>query len=252
MKTYILIVLLSLLVSACSVNNIEANKQDIHVYILIGQSNMAGRAPVVAQQFNVIDDTLLLDAEGQWQLANNPLNRYSSIRKKMSMQKLGIGYAFAKTMQAQLATQQPSAKIGLVVNAKGGSSIVEWQPSEFFYQEVLRRAKQAQQTGTLKGILWHQGESDFEDADYLPKLVALVNNLRADLQHPTLPFVAGQIHDTPLINHQIAALPSHLACTGYVSSAELTAMDRWHFDNDSMLKLGAGYAETMLKIQQQK
>ncbi|WP_158972176.1 sialate O-acetylesterase [Paraglaciecola sp. L3A3] len=225
------------------------NQQDLHVYLLIGQSNMAGRAPLLAEQYNVLENTLLLDAKGQWQLATNPLNRYSSIRKNLVMQKLGVGYSFANTLLQDLSKRQPQVKIGLVVNAKGGSSISEWQPDKHFYQQALQRVRQAQQTGTLKGILWHQGETDFEDTDYLNKLVSLVNNLRADLNLPELPFVAGQINQTELINQQIAQLPKQLKFTDFVSAKNLTAMDRWHFDNDSMLLLGEGYAKKMMKIQ---
>jgi hypothetical protein len=264
MKNVFLPLLACTFLSACSISSRTANNQEInqssqkyyqghkqglHVYILIGQSNMAGRAPLTAEQYNAIDNTFLFDLNGQWQLATNPLNRYSSIRKNIGMQKLGVGYSFANTMNNSDFYQAQKAKIGLVVNAKGGSSIKEWQPDKHFFKEAVKRIKQAQQTGVLKGILWHQGESDFEDADYLNKLTKLVKDLRDELNLADLPFVSGQINNSPLINQQIAELPNQLDSTAYVSSAGLTAMDRWHFDNDSMQKLGKGYAEAMLKLQ---
>jgi len=43
--------------------------------------------------------------------------------------------------------------------------------------------------GTLKGIIWYQGETDYTDKDYLPKLVQFVKDLRATLNVPTMPFI---------------------------------------------------------------
>lgn len=69
--------------------------------------------------------------------------------------------------------------IGLVVNAKGGTKIEQWEKGTRFYKEAVLRAKEAQATGTLKGILWHQGESNARNPeDYLKKLEKLVENHR--------------------------------------------------------------------------
>ena len=62
------------------------------------------------------------------------------------------------------------------------------------------------------------------------------------------PFVAGQINDVELINEQIKKLPVAVPYTGFASSEGLHAMDRWHFDTESMKLLGKRYAEEMLKI----
>ena len=221
-------------------------KKDLHVYLLIGQSNMAGRAPIAEAAAKDLERCLLLNATDEWEIAKNPLNRYSTIRKGLGMQKLNPGYSFAKAMKKA----DPKATIGLVVNAKGGSKIEEWAPDKRFYQDILKRAKAAQKTGTLKGILWHQGESNSSDSgSYLPMLKALVENLRKDLKLPGLPFVAGQIKEGEKINDEIAKLPGALPHTGVAPAKDLKTMDRWHFDADSMIKLGERYAREMLKLQ---
>jgi len=222
-------------------------KENLHIYLLIGQSNMAGRAPITKEQEGVISNCYLLNGELQWEPAQNPLNRYSTIRKGLNMQKLNPGYSFAQAM----LKNQKDISVGLIVNAKGGSKIEQWKKGTRFYKDALKRAKEAQKAGTLKGILWHQGESDNKDPDgYIDKLEKLVKDLRRDLKSPKLPFVAGQVNKVEEINKQIAQLPETLPHTGYVSSENLKAMDRWHFDNKSMLLLGEGYAKEMLKIQQ--
>jgi hypothetical protein len=221
-------------------------KDKLDIYLLIGQSNMAGRAPFTEDEAGPIENAYLLDAKGEWVPAKNPLNIYSSIRKGAGMQKMNPGYLFTKTM----LKQSDGHAIGLVVNAKGGTKIEQWVKGTNFYNDALKRARQAMESGTLKGILWHQGESDEKTPDgYLEKLVSLVEDLRKDLDAPNLPFVAGQVNNVPEVNEQIAKLPTKVKQTSYVSSEGLKCMDRWHFDAPSMRLLGERYAEEMIKLQ---
>ena len=222
-------------------------KDDLHIYLLIGQSNMAGRATIPEDDAGIIERTYLLNDQDEWVPATNPLNRYSTIRKELSMQRLGPGSSFARAM----LKQQDDVAIGLIVNAKGGSRIEEWEKGTHFYQEAVRRTRAAQNAGTLKGILWHQGESNKgrKSEGYLAALATLIENLRADLGDSALPFVAGQVNDLPEINQQIARLPERVAATGFIRSEGLETTDRWHFDTKSVEKMGRRYAEEMRKLQ---
>jgi predicted TIM-barrel fold metal-dependent hydrolase len=229
-----------------AVSAYDGPREKLHVYLLIGQSNMAGRAPIAEDDAGVIDRCFLLNADDQWEPAQNPLNRYSTIRKGLGMQKLNPGYTFAKAMLAA----NPDISIGLVVNAKGGSSIEQWGPKSNFYREARRRAKQAAKTGVLKGVLWHQGESDVKAPEgYQDKLVDLIASLRGFLQMSELPFIVGQINNAPVINDQLAKLPERVHASGCVSSEGLKATDRWHFDAPSVKLLGERYAQEMLTVQ---
>lgn len=228
-------------------------KEHLHIYLLIGQSNMAGRAPFSQQEAAVIPRCYLLDGDDQWVPAKNPLNSYSTIRKDLGGQKMNPGYTFSKTM----LEKDKRISIGLVVNAKGGTKIEQWKKGTHFYNEAVRRTKKAQETGVLKGILWHQGEGNVSNAEqYLGELSALIANLRTDLGDPNLPFVAGEIlypkslsRDQNPINNQIAMLPNAVPFTGVASAQGLTLQDYAHFDAKSMKLLGERYAEEMLKIQ---
>lgn len=220
--------------------------QRLDVYLLIGQSNMAGRAPFTDAESKPIERCFLLDSSGVWEPASNPLNRYSTIRKDISMQKMNPGYTFVQTMLAE----DESVKIGLVVNARGGSSIEEWAAGTPYYQDALKRVSEALKTGTLKGILWHQGEANVNNPEnYIDKLTELVTRFRNDLDMPQLPFVAGQIDGVDAINDQIAMLPDRLPYTGYVRSEDLVIFEEWHFDAASVKLMGQRYAEEMLRIQ---
>lgn len=225
---------------------VDVPKEKLHIYLLIGQSNMSGRAPFTEEEAAAIPRCFLLNGEDKWEPATNPLNRHSTIRKGLGMQKLNPGFTFAPRM----LENNPGISLGLVVNAKGGSKIEEWGKGTKFYSEAIRRAKAAQETGTLKGILWHQGESNEGNPDgYLEKLENLVKDLREDLGTPDLPFVAGQVNKLDSINQQIAELPEKIDSTGFVNSEGLKTMDRWHFDAESIKMLGERYAEQMLKLQ---
>lgn len=220
----------------------EAHKEAFHVYLLIGQSNMAGRAPIGEAEAKPIPGVYLLDAEDDWEPASNPLNRHSTIRKGLGMQKLNPGYSFARAM----LDSNGENRIGLVVNAKGGTKIEQWAKDTRFYKEALRRALAAKETGTLKGILWHQGESNHGNPEgYAEKLARLVEDLRQDLGIEHLPFVAGQIIGPSKINDEISQLPDLIPNTAVASSEGLETYDRWHFDAESTKELGRRYASAV-------
>jgi len=230
-------------------------KERLHVYLLIGQSNMAGRAPFSEEESGVIDRSYLFNDKDEWEPARNPLNIYSTIRKKAKMQKMNPGFTFSKAM----LDRRRGVSLGLVVNAKGGTRVEQWAKGTEFYAEAVRRARKAAASGVLKGILWHQGESNSSaPGTYLERLSDLVRNLRRDLNEPNLPFVAGQVFYHPekkphskAINDVIAALPGAVPFTACVESKGLTTFDNTHFDGNGMRHLGRRYAEAMLALQSQ-
>jgi predicted TIM-barrel fold metal-dependent hydrolase len=220
--------------------------ENLHLYLLIGQSNMAGRAAIPEDAAGIIDRCYLLNDKNEWEPARNPLNLYSSVRKGAGMQKLGPGYGFVRKM----LEQDKNLRIGLIVNARGGTEIDQWLGKSELYWGARKRTKAALRNGTLKGVLWHQGEGDQKAADaYLGKLQTLVANLRSDFNDPNLPFIAGQIHNGPAINAQIAKLPETTHATAFASADGLTTTDGTHFDTRSQLLLGERYADQMIRIQ---
>jgi Carbohydrate esterase, sialic acid-specific acetylesterase len=226
-----------------TVNLYRGPKEKLHVYLLAGQSNMAGRSPLGQDDMGVIQGCYLLNGEDSWEPAKNPLNRYSTVKKENTPIEMNPGYLFAKT----ILEHYQGISLGLVVNARGNTSIEEWAKGTSLYNEAIRRTRIAQKTGVLKGILWHQGENNANDANYLEKLKTLISNLRNDLDEPNLPFVAGQVNGQSPVNDLIAKLPEAMPVTGFVSSVGLTG--DIHFDAKSMKVLGQRYAEVMMKIQ---
>ncbi|SHH02278.1 Peptidoglycan/xylan/chitin deacetylase, PgdA/CDA1 family [Flavobacterium fluvii] len=224
----------------------------MEVYLLIGQSNMAGRGTVDAQSQNTSVDILMLDKTNNWVGAKDPVH--------FDRPAAGVGPAvsFAQAM----LQDKPNTQIGLIPCAWGGSPIKVWQPGakyfdNFPYDEAIARAKIAMQKGVLKGILWHQGETDNNPKKmevYLEKLKTLVGNLRRDLNAPNLPFVAGEIgyfNKVNNINEVINKLPAEVENTAVVSAKDLTDRgDQLHFDTPSARELGKRYAVAMKNLEQ--
>lgn len=245
---------------SCGIMFVKAQKAKVdsnfHVYLLIGQSNMAGRGKVDEESKKEDQWILMLNKENKWVAATDPVHF-----DKPESVGVGPAISFAKEMLGA----NKKVKIGIIPCAWGGSSIKVWQPgAEYFkvnhpYDEAIGRTKIAMQQGVLKGILWHQGESDNDSAHasiYLNKLQVLVNSLRTDLQQPKVPFVAGEIgyfNKTDFINKVIHQLPQKVSNTAVVSAKELTDNgDRLHFDTPSARELGRRYAAEMKRLQGSK
>lgn len=244
------IILLSCFFHACkgqAVGTAESS-ENLQIFLLIGQSNMAGRAEIEKQDMDTLENVYLYSGSG-WEKAGNPLNKYSTIRKDLQFQKLGPGYTFAREMAENLQNQN----VGLVVNVRGGTAISEWMPGTHFYNEAVNRTKAALKNGMLRGILWHQGESNIEDtATYMGDLEVLIGSLRSDFNMPALPFVAGQLsEDKPAragFNNMIIQLPDKVSSTAVATSMGLSTFDDTHFDSESQRELGRRYALEMLKL----
>ena len=237
----------------------ESVPSTFDLYVCIGQSNMAGRATLTPEVMDTLQNVYLLNDKGNFEPAVNPLNRYSTVRKDLSMQRLGPAYGFAKEM-----TRKTKRPLGLVVNARGGSSInsLLTGSKDGYYEEALSRIRIAmKQGGVLKAILWHQGEADCSNPEaYKQKLISLVKDLREDLNMPDLPVVVGQISQwnwtkreagTVPFNQMIKKVSSFIPHSDWVSSKGLG----WykdekdpHFNTEAQLLLGKRYAKKVLKF----
>lgn len=253
MSRYFLILVIAIIttVTATAQQTVDSN---FHLYLLIGQSNMAGRGAVDAESKLVNAQIWMLDSLNHWVPATDPVH--------FDKPSAGVGPAvsFAKNMLGD----NKKIKIGLIPCAWGGSPIKVWEPGATYlnahpYDDALTRTKIAMQTGVLKGILWHQGESDNDSARatvYLQKLKVLINRLRTGLQSLNLPFVAGEIghfNKTDIINAVINQLPGEVQHTAVVSANGLVEKgDKLHFDTPSAREMGKRYAAAMLQLQAEK
>ena len=236
-----------------------AQEPPLWLFVLAGQSNMAGRGEVEEIDRTPHPRVFALTSVMEWAPAKEPLHF-----DKPDIVGVGPGFAFGKA----LAEKYPDVRIGLIPTAVGGSSIRAWQPHTIHEQtgaypwdDSLYRTWRVLATteGELKGIIWHQGESDAADYrdQYEDALVDLVERFRAEYQDPELPFVAGELADFyhqnreggDVINTAINALPGRLGNTAVVGFKEATSKpDGTHFDAASERELGRRYAAAMAEL----
>lgn len=260
---FMLAFLLALLCSCCLTSAQEkAVSDEYDVFLLIGQSNMAGRGYMTEKDKEVFDkNVFILNDAGEVVPATNPLNQYSSIRKGMSIQRINPGFSFSKKI-----AKKTKRKILLVVNARGGTTLSQWskgEGGEGYYEEAVRRTKLAMQYGNLKAILWHQGCGDSKKTDvYLDKLAVFVLNLRTDLG-ADVPFIAGELgqwrSNVAAFNEMIHSISEYIPDSDWVSSdggVPIASPDPEgkpnmkdpHFDRKSLIIIGKRYADKVLKM----
>lgn len=229
-----------------------------HIYILVGQSNMAGRGPMTdALKAEEDPRVLMLNKSNEWVLAKHPMHF-----DKPGIVGVGPGFSFG----IKMAKANKKVRIGLVPCAVGGSPIDHWLPGAYDaatkthpYDDAVIRIKEAMKAGIIKGIIWHQGESDSEPEmakGYLDKLTELIGRMRNLIGNPNIPFIAGELGTyRPVyanINQVIVELPQKVPYTAVVSSEGLADKgDTIHFDGPSAEELGKRYAVKMLQVQKQ-
>ncbi|KAJ9560175.1 hypothetical protein OSB04_005335 [Centaurea solstitialis] len=166
------------------------------IFLLAGQSNMSGRGGVVnltwdgyiPPESSSNPAVLRLSANLTWERATEPLHRDIDVAKVCGV---GPGMAFANSL---LRKDSSVGVVGLVPCAIGGTNISQWARGGVLYNEMIRRANAAVGGGgTIRGLLWYQGESDtltLEDAEaYGSRLRRFFANVRSDLHLPLLPII---------------------------------------------------------------
>ncbi|SMB80759.1 protein of unknown function DUF303 acetylesterase putative [Hymenobacter roseosalivarius DSM 11622] len=227
-----------------------------HLYLLMGQSNMAGRGPLTeALQGVGHARVFMLNAAGEWVPARHPVHF-----DKPKVAGVGPGLSFA----VAIAEANSNIKIGLVPCAVGGTAISRWQPGAYDditqthpYDDAVLRIQNAMRCGVVKGLLWHQGEADSNPtaaAAYLPKLSELIGRVRLLTGQPALPVVAGELGRFKAnnidFNAQLRHLPEVVPHTAVATSENLVDKgDQTHFDGGSADELGRRYAAKMQALE---
>ena len=225
------------------------------IFLLIGQSNMAGRGTVEDIDREVLPGIWALSQNLTWVPAVDPIH-YDKPERNPGV---GIARTFAKTLQLA----RPTAQIGLVPAAVGGSSLEQWAVGGEFYKEAIRRTQIALANGgKLRGILWHQGESDANSKDlassYGDRWIKIMTALRADLKAPNVPIVVGQLGPflqvsnyafAGAVNTELASLAARFPTVAFVTSGGLKDRgDQLHFDSPSLREFGRRYAHAFMML----
>lgn len=219
---------------------------DMDLFLLIGQSNMAGRGKVEPMDEITNPKILMLTKDRKWVPAKDPVHFDKPIAG------VGLCSQFARTV---LKTK-PDTTIGLVPCAVGGTSLNQWKPGGALYKDALARTREAMKRGKLAGILWHQGESDSAPekvASYGKSFADMIAQLRKELGAESVPLIIGELgHFRDASKPFNAALPDiarAIPDCALVSADDLSDKgDKLHFGTAALRTFGERYAEAYLTL----
>ncbi len=234
-------------------------KKEKWVFILAGQSNMAGRGIVEPQDTISNPIIFTLTQEMELVVAKEPLHFYEP-----NLTGLDCGLSFAKELSK---TIPDNIEIILVPCAVGGSSVDQWLGDSLhrnvkLYSNFKERMTYAKSLGTIKGILWHQGESDAhlnKLLHYQAKVEKLVKNFRTDIGNDKLPVLLGELGDYAepkernnnwkTLNNILYRITESDSNLSIISSKGLQCNpDKIHFNAEAQRELGKRYAKQFLTM----
>ncbi|MCB0496847.1 MAG: sialate O-acetylesterase [Cyclobacteriaceae bacterium] len=253
----ILILLIAMSTLGCS------TKTEKWVFVLAGQSNMAGRGVVEPQDTITTEGIYTLNEDMQLELAKDPLHFYEP-----KLKGIGPGYPFAKELKKNIPN---SVEIVLVPTALGASSISQWLGDSLhrgvhLYSNFKTRLDSTKKLGDLKAILWLQGESDANPRDlpnYKMRLEELFQRFRKDAGNDQLPILVGEVgtysepesrnQDWKTLNGIINEVANADSNTYVISSKGLASnSDHIHYNAASQRTLGKRFASKYLNEVYQK
>ena len=257
------------------------------VFILAGQSNMAGEARVDDApakyaalppnvEFHDFTQGFDYEAHAAWYEASEPREPAQFVYTRPPGQfgpELGFATALSRTY--------PNQKFIFIKWALGGSSQQEWSPnwnaSNFapdsieavrgsLFQQAIQSIKSVdlQQPYKLEALLWFQGEKDTKThaaaSAYGDNMEALITAFQNELDAPDLSILIGKINPltdrhpyVPLVHEQmekIAASDSHIFL---VSADGLSKKeDNVHYDAAGLIELGERFGDTWITNQADK
>ena len=250
---------------------------NFYIYLCFGQSNMEGNAQPEAidrqyvdprfQTLACVDFANPARTKGQWYTAYPPIVRQGT--------GLGMADYFGRTMVKNLPE---NVRVGVVDVAIGGTKIegfLEEQVADYIkdeadwlknyyaaydnnpYRRLVDMARVAQQSGVIKGILLHQGESNNTQTDWPQKVKTVYDRLIADLglNAADVPLLVGETLSQAAggycwgHNAVIATVPSVIPNAYVISSAGCPGQtDGLHFTAAGYRTMGQRYAKQALSL----
>ena len=220
----------------------------IHSFLLIGQSNMAGRG--FLNEAKEIDKThIKVLRNGLWVPMFRPINPDRAFSGVNLAESFAEGYAKAHGID-----------VGLICCADGGTMLEQWLPGTLLYDNAVANARLAQRSSKIVGVLWHQGESDCKPEMfrlYKERFETIMASLRKDLGLENVPFLLGGLGDFLAdcmkypelknyteVNGILETIAKENPMTGYVPATGLSGnLDNLHFSSAALYDFGLRYLD---------
>lgn len=227
-------------------------------FLMAGQSNMAGRGDF-GEVPEIRNPLCYMLRMGRWQPMSEPVNPDRAV--------YGIRFHSGISPAASFADEYAShfaAPVGLIPCADGGAGISEWMPGELLFDHAVMQCALAQRTSEIRGILWHQGESDCKSIEdfnsYGEKLIKVISSLRKQIGKGDIPVIMGEISDDITdswrmekrnveFNRRLVTIAAQIPNSCIVSSKglELKA-DGIHFTSKACREFGKRYFDAYLNM----
>jgi hypothetical protein len=159
-----------------------------------------------------------------------------------------------------MADASAGRRLALIKVTKGGTSLsADWNPSGgYMYQTFTNITRAALQVlrdegseYTLRGMIWHQGESDgsVSTSTYQARLTSFINAVRNDLGSANLPFVVGELatNRSATVRQAQFNVAQVMPYVGFASSSNLPTLapDDPHFTTPSLITMGLRMAAAL-------
>jgi hypothetical protein len=231
-------------------------KENVWVFILAGQSNMAGRGLVEPHDTVSHNRIWTINPKGEVVYGKEPFHFYEDEETA-----LDCGLSFGRTL---IKSIPDSVSVLILPAAVGGSTLSQWLGDSLhrgvhLLTNFREKVDIGKRYGTVKGILWHQGESDaFEEMIkmYPERLSELMNVFRSYIGDSNLPIVLGELgsfyHDQKnwgKINMCINDYAAKSSYTSVISTAGLPVKDDMvHFNGVAQREMGKRFAKEYLRL----
>ncbi|MBU4438822.1 MAG: sialate O-acetylesterase [Firmicutes bacterium] len=227
----------------------------IHSFLMVGQSNMAGRG-FVKDVPPICNERIKMLRNGRWQIMTEPINY------DRPFSGVGLEASFA----AAWCKKNKNDEIGLIPCADGGTSLDDWAVGGVLFEHAVFQAKIAQRTSVLDGILWHQGENECSperSSLYYEKFLLIVQAFRHELSVSNIPLIIGGLGDYlvngmfgkyfqeyPLVNQELKKFSNTQKDCYFVTASGLHGNpDGVHLNAVSQRIFGLRYFEAFEKLQ---
>ena len=233
------------------------------IYVFMGASNMSGRGMMPPGQetyANVygFDDSFTIVA------GREPSDKPARRSKDTVSRDIGAGFSPVMSFFAGIAPSNPGKTYVFINCAKGGSSLAGWKRNlseTSLYGFCLKRIRLAQAFGTVKGVLFINGEYETEGIagrtaaeNWGNDFMQLVNDLRSDLG-ATVPVVYTRVNPkmpgkfNAIVHAEQTRIDGLLPALKMVDTDELyLGINSFHYKTPELKIIGQRMAMAMLAI----
>ena len=224
----------------------------MHSFLLIGQSNMAGRG-FPADVEPICNKDIFMVRNGRWWPMYVPVNP----------DRVTAGINLAESFADQYARDR-GVQVGLIPCADGGTHLDQWRCGGVLFDHACAMVELANRSSNIAGILWHQGESDCEEDRYPyyeEKLTAIIRGFRKIPCLADVPFLVGGLGDflpkcSPglanyvHINDALKSIVGKMDNMGFVDAGGLKPNpDNLHFSAEALREFGLRYYDVFQTLE---